>query len=250
MRTLSLPAMLTAGLLLLAPAALAAAGSQPSGTTRTEDGKLREFHAVFRLERGGHEVAEAVMSLKKVDKETYRYTSHSEALGVLSFFVKDEIDEVSVFHVNNGEIVPLSYIYRHKGSSKNRNEDLTYDWVNGIAASDYRGRESSIPLMAGTVDRFLLPLALGASQGIESLDTTVPVIDKGEVKQWHLKALRTETLQTRAGTFEALRIERVDDDTDKTVRIWLAPALNYAPIRIDYQKRGDRLLRLNLHSLK
>lgn len=212
--------------------------------------EIAEFKATYRLKRGGFEVAEAVMEVRRMQEDIYRYTSHSEALGLLSVFVSDEIDEVSVFRATSEGVRPLSYTYRHKGSSKNRDEDITYDWTAGIAETNYRGEEGKVELEAGAVDRFLLPVVIGMETDLASFDEKVPIIDNGKVRYWHLAATGEEILKTPAGSFETIRIERVDKDIDKELRFWLAPKLNYLPVRIEQIKRNEEPLRLTIQSLK
>ena len=227
-----------------------AAGDASDVAAEQQEMDIAEFKAIYRLKRGGFEVAEAVMEVRRMQEDIYRYTSHSEALGLLSVFVSDEIDEVSVFRVTGDDVRPLSYTYRHKGSSKNRDEDITYDWTAGIAETNYRGEEGEIELEAGAVDRFLLPVVIGTRNDLASFNEEVPIIDNGKVRYWKLAATSQEKLKTPAGTFETIRIERVDEDIDKELRFWLAPELNYLPVRIEQIKRNEEPLRLTIQSLK
>lgn len=222
----------------------------PAEASSDDTPVLAEFKAIYRLKRGGYEVAEAVMEVRRTQDDIYRYTSHSEALGMLSLFVRDKIDEVSVFRITDDGVQPLSYSYRHKGSSKNRNEDITYDWTAGIAETEYRGEKGKVELEPGAVDRFLLPVVVGMGTDLATLDKRVPVIDNGKVKYWHLAATGEELLKTPAGSFRTIRVERIDKDLDKTVRFWLAPELNYLPVRIEQIKRNEEPLRLTIQSLK
>lgn len=207
---------------------------------------LPEFTAIYDFERGRVSVGESRMTLERSQDDIYRYTAESKATGFISIFVDDVIREESLFRFEEGEFWAISYDYRQLNSSKNRNESIAYDWVERVALVNYRGHKSQPELVPGTVDRFLLQLAITAHSQSGELDRTYRIIDNGRVKDFRLKSGDIEKVVTPAGTFNALRVERVDRDPDKKLRLWLAPELAYLPVRIEQEKRNEETLRLVL----
>ncbi len=52
-------------------------------------------------------------------------------------------------------------------------------------------------------------------------------------------------MQTPAGSFETVRVERVNDRKKSTV-FWLAPARGYMAVRVQQTKDGDEQLKMVL----
>lgn len=207
-----------------------------------------EFSAVYVFERGRMTVGETRMQLEHTRDGIYRYTSVSEAKGFISLFVNDVIREESIYQDDGRQLAPISYTYRHEGSKKNRDEQIAYDWIDGVASIDYRGHKSQAELTTGTIDMFLLQIALMNDIRDNSIDKSYRVIDNGRVKTFHLRSDKLETINTPAGKFEAVRIEHANKNQDKRLRLWLARDLNYLPVRIEQEKRNEETLRLSLKS--
>lgn len=226
-------------------AVLLAAMSAQAGTQQDKPA-LQEFVAEYKVEKGGFDVARATFKLNRTQEGIYRFTSESHAVGLLSVFVDDVVREESLFHVNGGEMQPVSYRYRHENTDKNRNQSIDYDWVSGTAHLNYRGAETDVQLEPGTIDRFLLQLAVARDLENDSLDRQYKIVDNGRVKKYQLKTTGTKNIETPAGDFEALAVERVDDDLDKQIRFWLAPELDYLPVRMEQSKKNEEPIRMTL----
>lgn len=211
---------------------------------------LTEFSASYSFERGRISVGETRMKLERSKDDIWRYTSSAQATGMVSLFVKDVLSEESLFRYDGGQFWPISYAYRHEGSKKNRDESIAYNWNDGVAHVVYRGHESDIQLEPGAIDRFLLQLAAMIKADSEDFDKVYKVIDNGKVKPFHLRATGRETVITSAGEFETVRVERVDGDEDKRLRMWIAPAIGNLPVKIEQEKRNEETLRLVLESYR
>ena len=211
---------------------------------------LPEFDALYDFERGRMAIGETRFHLERSQDEIYRYTSEAQATGFISMFVDDVIREESLFHYDGSNFWPISYEYRQLNSSKNRDENIAYDWTDRLARVDYRGHESEPALTPGTIDRFLLQLAITVHAQGGKLERTYRVLDNGRVKEYSLRSTGKETISTPAGKFETLLVERVDNNKDKSLRVWLAPELHYLPVRIEQQKHNEETLRLVLKEFK
>lgn len=213
-------------------------------------GALPEFSANYDFERGRMKVGETRIELERSQDNIYRYSSESAATGFVSIFVDDIIKEESIFRFENDEFWPVSYEFRQLNSSKNRNEDITYDWTDNVASINYRGHESEQELQRGMLDRFLLQLAITMHSQEGTIDHVYEVLDNNRIKHFHLQGKQQETVETPAGSFKTLRVERIDRDPDKTLRLWLAPELDYLPVVIEHEKRNEEPLRLTLRSIQ
>ena len=71
------------------------------------------------------------------------------------------------------------------------------------------------------------------------------MVDDDRVKTYRFAVIGRERIETAAGSFETLRVERVDDPR-KSYRYWLAPSRDYVPVKIEHLKDGKVELRMNL----
>lgn len=211
---------------------------------------FEEFVAVYEVRRGKYEVAEARMALRRTQDGIYRFTSRSEAVGMLAWFLDDVVTEESIFRFTEDGFRAVSYEYRHKGSDKNRDESITYDWTSMVAELEYRGKTNTVELTPGTVDRFLLQLA-AARELKEGLDEqSHRVLDNGRVKVFELQASEPETVKVPAGRYETLVISKIDAEDDQRITFWFAPELGFAPVRIEQQKKNEERIRMNLKRIR
>ena len=210
---------------------------------------LPDFRASYDFERGRMKIGESTFELERSQENIYRYTSEAKATGFLSIFVDDVIREESIFKYEDDRFWPVSYEYRQLNSDKDRNENIAYNWTDNIAAVSYRGHESSQKLSAGMLDRFLMQLAISVEAQQGRFDRSYNVLDNGRVKQYRIRSRGMEEISTPAGTFMALRVDRVDRNADKFLRMWLAPELDYLPVKIEQEKRNEEPLRLTLRSI-
>lgn len=220
----------------------------PFGIAGAADGEpfFQEFEAFYSMERGRFEIAETRMALHRTQDGIYRFTSKAEPIGMLAWFMDDVITETSIFRMTDDGFLPVSYEYRHKGSDKNRDEAITYDWTTGTAELDYRGNISTAELKPGTVDRFLLQLAAARGLMEGEMEQSHRVLDNGRVKFFELRGRKPETVEVPAGRFETQVISRSDADDDKRITFWFAPDLGYVPVRVEQVKKNEEPIRLLL----
>ncbi|MCK4587906.1 MAG: DUF3108 domain-containing protein, partial [Gammaproteobacteria bacterium] len=74
------------------------------------------------------------------------------------------------------------------------------------------------------------------------------VADGGKLKSYDAVIQKTETIETPAGEFETIRVNR--DDGKRVTTLWCAPDLNYLPVRIEHYKKGDTKVNAYLVKVK
>jgi hypothetical protein len=62
-----------------------------------------------------------------------------------------------------------------------------------------------------------------------------PVATRGRIKDYRFALVGEETIELPFGKYQALKVERTDDERDKSW-IWSAPELEYFPVRFLKQK--------------
>jgi hypothetical protein len=224
----------------LAPAwllfcAVLAAGSSAA----TEPVRLSGFSADYQLTHGNFSVGEAHVSLHPGSDGVFDYRRESRTTGLVALFRKDHISETSRWRFAGDTIQPLQYDYRRTGK-KPRNVRVVFDWEKRRVRNALEGDSWGMTIPEGTLDKLVVQLAVMLDLQRRRDTLEYPIADGGHLKTWRFERLGEETLETPAGRFRAIKIKRQRDDRKRTTYLWCAPELNYLPVRIDQEEKGER----------
>src|SRR3546814_19488745 len=64
-------------------------------------------------------------------------------------------------------------------------------------------------------------------------------LDENKLRTYRFRIQRRESVQTPAGTFDTVLVERIDNPK-KSYRYWLAPSREYIPVKIEHLHKGKR----------
>lgn len=175
----------------------------------------------------------------------YRYELRTDPIGLIAW-TYGAPRELSRFCVREDRVVPS----RMEFTNPKRGKDsfgLDFDWTKGQVLG---GRNGPLAIEPGTVDRLSVQQA-GRLWVKAHADDPNPgrlvlsVADHKRVKAYTFAIAGRATVKTAAGSFEALRFERVDDPKT-TLRFWLAPELDYMPVKVEHIEDGEAKLNLSL----
>lgn len=121
---------------------------------------------------------------------------------------------------------------------KARSEQAThFDRERGRVT--FSNNQPDVPLAAGVQDRLSVILQLatvvGAQPGAYPAGTTlaVPTASVRDAETWFFVVEREEELALPGGNVRALKLQRLPRrEYDQKVELWLAPRMDYAPVRI------------------
>lgn len=148
--------------------------------------------------------------------------------------------EMSVFSVDGTAIVPKSYVYQGTGLI-NRRREVHFTPDSDTIRSLYKEQWYDLPYEKGTLDRmsqqeqvrlFLL------NDPTPKEDISITVADGKRVKDYQLRYVGEETIETPMGTLDTLHFERVHDDPDRSSDTWVAPSLDYLMVKTVHVEDG------------
>lgn len=195
---------------------------------------------------GSVPLGEGTLSLSAADEaDCYRYDLRTDPIGLIAW-TYGAPRETSEFCVRDQRVVPSRMEFQNPKRSKD-GFSLTYDWKQGLVLG---GRNGPLSIEPGTVDRLSVQQAgrLWVKAHVNDKNPgqlVLSVADHKRVKAYTFAIGGRGTVKTGAGSFEAVRFERVDDP--KTVlRFWLAPELDYMPVKVENLEDGESRLNLSL----
>lgn len=158
--------------------------------------------------------------------------------------------ETSQFRIdNNGNVQSSQYNQAFRLLTNTRTIQLRFDSAGQRIYAQKNKENTVYPYQTGAVDQLNLEVQvredlirrrklasayfLAGTNGIESIQ----MVSEG-----------TSRVQTPAGTFDALVVRRIHSNPKRQTRFWLAPALNYLPVRVQQNDNGT-LYTINLNRL-
>lgn len=226
---------------ILTPFILAAPGLAPADV-------LAPFTAIYQVELDNTPLGRARFTLAPQGENCYLYSGVAKPEGLAALLV-GETSEQSHFCVTGGKIRPVSYQTREDGD-KGDNYALKFDWVNRWVRTD-EGEPRK--LSAEGVDPLSLQIALrkllsDAGGNPPAQAFSLVVVEDDKEKTYRFAIGGREALKTPIGELDTMRVDRIDD-SKRQLRLWLAPSLQYLPVRVEQQRGKGAVTRLKIETL-
>jgi hypothetical protein len=232
----------------LLPLAWCAADGRVPHAQGTQPLSVQPFTAVYQLEWHGITAGYSTVTLSQPTPGTYLYSSVNRARGIVRLVFPDAITEKSTFRMKEGHVEPLTYQEQNPG--KDRNVSLAFDWVAGRAKGDAMGKSVDAPLAPGTQD----PLSVQVELMRDLLAGQAPahflLFDHDQAKQYQYTREGTQSVETPLGRFDTVIYRSDRPDSDRVMRLWLAPSLGYLPVQAVRRRKGKVEFELHIRELK
>ncbi|MEE8058758.1 MAG: DUF3108 domain-containing protein [Pseudomonadales bacterium] len=208
------------------------------------DSRLTPYHATYTTHFSGI-TADMEHSLKKLGNDQWLLRNYVSIM-FMGF------EEKARFVEHSGQLTPQTYQYRNKLSSK-RNSTLTFN-SDKSSVTDSTHSKTPLQLPAGALDKLSFQVQLRLDLMAQYLldqqepfaEKTYHLVDRTQYKTYNVKYLGEETIETPAGKFNTLKMERRRSGKDKHTLIWLAKDWDYFVLRIQRMKKGKSSYQVNL----
>lgn len=208
------------------------------------------FRAEFAVYRGTIRIATSTFHLDRAPEGVWRWESETTAAGLVALLRSDHIIETSLFRITPAGIEALQYGYLHRGSDKDRDQSVAFDWARGVARGKVRGVALDMPVPAGTLDRLLVQLAAGLDLQAGKLPAGYTVLDRRELKRFILTDQGERSIRALNGELTTVLLERRSEEGDKRTAVWYAPSLGWAPVRLEQHEGDDPVIRMELEKFE
>lgn len=222
----------TAGVAL---AGLAAGFAPGAAATQCGEAVLQQMSAgpyLYRLSWKGMAL-EGKRQTERLDSGNWLAQSDSRLLFM-------GLEERTEFAFSGQRLSSIEYRYQRKGMSKKRDLRLEFDPSGSYQSFSPRGKaqvNASAPVYDLLNHQLQLQIDLACMPAREQY--SYPVARRDKVDNFDYRRVAVESVQTPAGTFEAVRLER-GDPKDFLDRVWLAPALNYTLVQMERLEDGEK----------
>ncbi|MGH8566481.1 MAG: DUF3108 domain-containing protein [Gammaproteobacteria bacterium] len=194
---------------------------------------LEPFSATYRLEMAGLTIGTIDRSLAPGPDGRFRYRSESRAKGLAKLLFDDHLIEESLLEANATGLRPIRYSSRYTGHKGPSTVSVRFDWRRSKIKNQKNDRRWELPLSASVFDKLLYQLAIMVDLGAGKRDLSYRIVDGHEIKTYRFLHLGTERVKTPLGVFDAVKIERRKENSQRKTTLWCAPRLRYLAVRLD-----------------
>ena len=220
--------LLGLGLLLAVPAAAAATPTA--------------FTATYDVSQGGEPMGVATVTLRAAGNGEWIYSKDVKGTGGLAAMLGASMSESSRFRWKGDVPEAVSYDYRLQTGIKNKQRHLAVDWTKRQVTVDEGKGPQTYPSSPGMVERNTTSLALGLALRGGKQQVTLPVAVRQQVQAQSFKVTGKETVQVRAGSFSAERVDRTD--AERGFSAWYVPDRYPVPVKLSQHDGGDLTMEL------
>ena len=208
------------------------------------------FKATFAVEWHGMSAGTSTLELTHLSGNNYTYTSSNTARGFFRLAIPDTITQISHFTLENGKVIPATYVGDDGSSDTDRDVSLKFDWTEKRVTGTAEDRPVSQPLEPGVQDSLSVQIALMCELAQGRSPPSFQLIDKDEVKEYQYTREGEASLTTSIGKLDTLIYKSQRKGSSRYTRLWIAPSLGYLPVRAEQLKGDKRELQLQIRSLE
>ena len=203
---------------------------------------VEPFEARYDVSRNGKLAGEARVALLELAGGRWEWTTRTRGTRGIAALANLEVDERTVFRWNDGcpELIESSYDQRAAWTSRRRS--LRVDAASGTIASFDGKRLHTLAFAPCTIDVHLSIVALMAALSRGDEAPAFRVATRDEVESHAYARSPAAAVETPGGVMQAVRTERIREDSRRRSAFWFASALDWLPVRVEYaDAKGERI---------
>lgn len=214
-----------------------------------------EFTANYALEMFGTVMARAEYKLVHSNNGLYM-TQSTRPAGLVALLRDDKIDVRSDMIISDGQILLVKYAYKHTGDDKDRDVSFQIDWRSdaehglvGKVVGIHQGKQVNFDVDMPVWD----PLSIQVPIMLDTKKHLPPhehgLFMKGEFKHYLFENHGSEKIVSNGEEFDTVKVAGRETERDRAMYVWLVPALNNLPVKIEQWKEGKLKSTVRLESV-
>jgi Protein of unknown function (DUF3108) len=156
----------------------------------------------------------------------------------------------SDFRVDGGMIQPLEFWYEDGSRKGEDNAHVVFDWNRGVAVSETEGARHELELTAGVLDLGSAQVALMRDLARTGRPGTYVLADGDSLKTYEYTDNGEQSIATGIGPRQALGFVQQREGRSPSLWVWVAPDLQFVPVRIERRRDGEIQTAFTLRSME
>jgi len=188
--------------------------------------------------------------LTAVGTGAYRMTSDVRPNGLVALLASGRIHEQVSGEIRDGAVRPSQYERLLDTGRKSDHMQLRFDWSTGQVQARHNADQATLPLAPGVVDPLSLQLVVMGDLQRGRAPSQYSLVDKTEIKTYQIRNQGREVLDTPLGKLNTVLINQYTPGKTRMTTFWVAPDLQYLPVRIMQEKKGKEDLRMEIRAVE
>ncbi|MGL5253248.1 MAG: DUF3108 domain-containing protein [Moraxella sp.] len=149
--------------------------------------------------------------------------------------------QTATFTTLNYLVQPISAQTQYKIFGAGRTTTLNFDATKKQLVTDYKGQHKTIAMPQGGYDDLTLEIQIREDLKSGKFRGSYLMADRNTIEAVPFKKSAITRITVPAGSFDVVRIDRVHEDKDRQTSFWLAPKLDYLPIKVTQSNDGKKM---------
>ena len=195
--------------------------------------------------------ADGTLRAKLENKEgIYTYSLKTEPTGFWKLIANGSINESSAFKVIDEKIRPINYKLIDTIRRNKRESLVEFDWSKKEINGFYKDRVIDVKLEEDILTRILLQIEIMHQKQRNSLKESYLIIDRDEIKKIDISSSNSGgKISVPFGSYEVIEVSHRSKGSNRINTFWLAPALDFIPIRLEQTEDNKVNFEANLVQL-
>ena len=166
---------------------------------------------------------------------TWKYNVNARVAGVAS------AAQNSTFTINGNNVVPTQASTTYKLLGIGRTHKLDFNPSSKKVTSNYRGKTSTMSMTQQAFDDLSLEVQIRQDLLNGKFSGNYYMAKKDKIEKTPFKKSGNTKITVPAGTFDTVRVDRIHDDDSRSTSFWLAPSLDYLPVKVSQINDGKKM---------
>lgn len=217
--------LLTAGFTVITNAAMAA--------------NITPFSATYALNIDGR-TGTATRTLSQ-NGNSFTYRVSARAAGIAT------ANQSSTFSLTNGRVSPSSANTSYRIAGVGTTHNIRFSGRQVV--STYRGKSVTLPTPQGAYDDLSLEMQIRQELLNGRFSGRYSLVKKDAIESTTFRRVGNARISVPAGTYDTVRIDRIHGDSSRATSFWLAPSLDYLPVKVSQTDDG-KTISMSLSSIQ
>lgn len=166
---------------------------------------------------------------------TWKYDVNARVAGVAT------ASQSSVFSLSGNNVTPSKASTTYKLFGIGRTHNLNYNPAGKQVASTYRGKTVNMNMAQQAFDDLSLEVQIRQDLLNGKFSGNYYMAKKDKIEKTPFKKSGNTKITVPAGTFDTVRVDRIHDDNSRSTSFWLAPSLDYLPVKVTQNNDGKKM---------
>ncbi len=150
-------------------------------------------------------------------------------------------NQSSTFSLSGNSIIPTSANTTYKLFGIGRTHKMSFSNSGKKVTSTYRGKSYNLSAPNRAFDDLSLEAQIRQDLLSGKFTGNYYMVKKDKVEKTPFKRMGNTKVTVPAGTFDTIRVDRIHDDNDRSTSFWLAPSLDYLPVKVSQINDGKKM---------